>query len=372
MKIKITKKQEQAAMILATFLITVNQFIAIDWFLMPQKYFGYLGVIILFIIFCKSLFDNKSIKTIVAKTMIFTLILYSVVLSGRQFLLVSFLFMVLIDKNNLKSILKTIMYTSLACIFITIVNYFVINGFNFTNYELRTVLGGEVRVLKESLGYNHANKLFLNCFIPFSIYLFLNFERITFKKHLLFFICFTIVFFISFSRTGYISYIFAHLGYFVIKNKTRINVMKIIILVAVISSFMLPLFYSTFNSSLILKLNRALSDRVRYSAEGLTYARLYPFGTNISNLTSPQGYKITVDNSFVLSFISYGYVVFIGLILFQGLVIFKSNNKVMLYFIMVFTVYYFAESYYFSAIYNFSLFLIAVETKELYYERKNI
>nr|BCB22869.1 hypothetical protein [Erysipelothrix sp. 715] len=371
MKIKITKKQEQYAMIIATSLITVNQFLSVDWFSIPQKFLGYTGVSILFILFCRTLLDNN-IKAIFIKITLLSIILLSMILSGRQFLLVSFLFMMLISSDNLENILKTVLYTSFACIVVTIINYFIMNGFDFSNYELRTVLGGEVRVLKESLGYNHANKLFLNCFIPFSIYLYLNFDSITFKKHLVFFICFTILFLISFSRTGYISYIFAHLGYFVIKNKKSSNVMKLIILITIMSSFILPLLYSTVDSSLILNLNRALSDRIRYSSEGLKFAKLTPFGTNINNLISPQGYKITVDNSFVLTFISYGYVVFIGFVIFQGFIIFKSRNKVMIYFIMVFSVYYFAESYYFSAIYNFTLFLIAVETKEIYYERKNI
>lgn len=356
----------------SVFLLSINQFVSIPWFVKIQKISGYLGVAILLVLFIHKLVfeDTNKVRTI--KSILLVLFLTSVIYSGRQFILVTFLLMMLIKKDNIDTTIKIIMYTSLFSIIITVTNYTLFNGVSFENYENRTIFGKEISVLKESLGYNHANKLFLNSFIPFASYLYLNFGSIKKYMHFVFVFLFLGLFFISFSRTGFICYVFSHFAYFFVDKKYSPIIMKLVFLLLVTFSFILPILYMLIDSPVLIKLNRALSDRIRYSAEGLSLTKLSPFGMNIEGLRSQQGYIVTVDNSFVLTLVSYGYIVFGIMMSIVSYVVALTKNRKLLYFILIFGIYYFAESYFFSAIYNFSLLLIGIEFERIYNERKNI
>ncbi|QIK56979.1 hypothetical protein G7059_03495 [Erysipelothrix sp. HDW6A] len=356
----------------SVFLLSINQFVSIPWFVKIQKICGYFGVAILLVLFIHKLVLEDTNKTRIIKSILLVLFLTSVIYSGRQFILVTFLLMMVIEKDNIDTTIKIVMYTSLFSILITVTNYTSFNGVSFENYENRTIFGREISVLKESLGYNHANKLFLNSFIPFASYLYLNFGIIKRYVHFIFVFLFLVLFFITFSRTGLICYLFSHFAYFFVDKKYSSSIMKFSFFTVVIFSFLLPMLYMRIDITILSKLNRALSDRIRYSADGINLTKLTAFGTNIDGLRSQQGYIVTVDNSFVLTLVSYGYVVFGIMMSIVSYVVAFTKNRKLLYFILIFGIYYFAESYFFSAIYNFSLLLIGVEFERIYNERKNI
>lgn len=343
------------------FSLFFSQFMIIEGIPKLRIYFGAIFILSSGI---KLLTYRVSRKTSLLILSIFIILLISTINSSRESLIMSFIFLFAISDLDVETIYKYGFISGTIGFFTTISVYLLTNGVSLDNYVQRTMLGQNFIVLKESLGYAHANLVFMVLFVIVTMYYYLRFDRISFIEKIFVHIIVFIFFALTFSRTGLMTYL-AFVVFFEFFSNKRVSEKLIqicknsIIVLTVSLSFILPILYKQTDLGFIKSLNRSLSDRLSYSYQFLDTVGFSFFGFDTAGLMRPEGGVLTADNSFVLTYGAYGFIVFILIILLLSFVLKNNYSRKDAIIIVAYFIYCFSEAFFVNAVFNISLIIIA-------------
>lgn len=295
----------------------------------------------------------------------------SVLVVSKEGLMLSVLAIIGAKDIEVDKLFKNYFYICGSVLLLSIVQYLVIGDKSEIEMVTRHFIGVEFDIYKGSLGYGHANYLFLLVFLLLSAYIYTYFETFDKKKALISLVVSTIFFTVTFSRTGYISMIaLILLAIFMRSEKSKGEMTKKTInnipLLVVAGSFILPYIYYYFYNPIIDVLDKTIQGRIYYSVEYMRYFGVKLWGQNVNDTSGYWGWSLVADNSFVNIVCSYGLVVFL-LVLWITYKLTKtelSNRDRLL--VTIFYIYCFAEANFALAFMNLSFVSI---TKILYANR---
>ncbi|WP_159633978.1 hypothetical protein [Erysipelothrix anatis] len=337
-----------------------------------------LGAVSILMFVAKILFTGYSRREILFYSCLGLIVLLSTYYSKRQSLLLSYLALVGSKKISIEDIFKVIFITGVVSIITSVSCYLIIEGFTSASTEARTMFGVTIQVSKNGLGYTHANMLYLLIFVVLSLYVYLKYEQLTVVNYIVMSIIVLVGFILTFSRSGLAVFIFSGIlltllkkNYF--KTAGKIKILKLLPLIIIILSFVLPYFYTMNPTGIMNSLNRSLSDRLYYAAEFLEVTESTLFGVDVAGLRGRPGFPLRADNSFVLIIRAYGLLVFI---LVLGITLDISRKRFTnkeLFLILVMYMYCFTEGFYVIAVQNVAIFILFrkyfIEENEDSYER---
>ena len=315
-----------------------------------------LGVISLVI----SLFNNKFTKKekqYFCVGMIATIMCY--VLTGLQHegILTIIPTIFGIKNVNIKNVLKTMFYT-LSIIFII---FIIFNIIGIIPYEITYKIdkfGTEYKMI--SLGKQHGNPLYLCIFCLISLYMYINKEKMNWKKYVS---CITVTLFgyILFqSRTALILSVILIFGFLVIQKSKINNINKFLkfmlrnfhfimfIMVIALSTFM-------YNTKIALMLDNIITSR-------LTCSHFYFESYGVTLLPRKILESLVFDNMYGVVTIHYGiiFVVFYCLIYQKTIKKLLENKKyIEVFLIIIYALYAYSEKGFLKVFCNFPMLFIA-------------
>ncbi|MBP2102763.1 hypothetical protein [Enterococcus alcedinis] len=342
-------------------LLTITVFFSPEYINPIKKYIGVIAVILFL---AKISLSEYTKKEYIIAFFCGVILCISTYFSGREALLMSY-FAILSSKNvEIRSIFKTIFWVGLISLITSIAVYLSVDGFSQSLLESRQFFGIEVSVSKNSLGYSHANMLYLLMFVLTSIYGFLKFKTLGVIDYVAILLVSIAFFAITFSRTGIVVSLASIIILYILKRSNRdswiYKAIPYIPLILLVLSFVLPLIYNVYPNGIMHILNRTLSDRIYYSAEFLRVAKQTFFGTDVHGLLGGENdFPLRADNSFVLILRAYGYINFIILSFLTFKISRQEFKKEEWYIIIIMYLYCFTEGFFVIAVQNVSLFILS-------------
>lgn len=342
-------------------LLTITSFFSPNYISGIKKYIGFL-IILMFVI--KIFMSEYTKREILVSVLLGIVLLISTYFSDREALMLSFFALLASKDITLKSIFKVIFVSGLISMGLSIVIYFSVEGFSQALLEKRQFFGVELLVSKNSLGYSHANMLYLLMFVLVSLYTYVRFNVLTIIDYMGILLVSLLFFWITFSRTGIIVSLVSILILVLLKkipsNNFLYRYIAYIPLFILFLSFILPFLYTLYPDGIMHILNRTLSDRLYYSAEFLRVAEQSFFGTNVHGIVGGEtGFPLRADNSFVLILRAYGYINFAILCLLTFKISKQTFKNEEWYIIIIMYLYCFTEGFFVIAVQNIALFVLS-------------
>lgn len=262
-----------------------------------------------------------------------------------------------IDFNKtLKTILSVGALSFFTCILVHLVRY----GFYGSVRKIRYIGSLRLIVSRNSLGYSHANYVYLIFMVLVIGYLYLNWKKTKAWFWIGSFVVGLLLFYLTFSRTGAATLALAVLFY-IILTRWPVGFMRGLLrtlpVASIILSFVLVFWHWIYPRGLIQVINKTLTGRLYWSHEFLTFFTPKLFGQNVDDISGYSLSYLKSDNSYVLMLCAFGIIVFTLFVIFT---IMLSRKKLALkdYFMLsIFYLYCIMESTVTIIYLNFALFL---------------
>ena len=306
---KITANREKINIVLFYIAYTIMIFF---WMFTNVKYISavnnYLiklsyGIIILSCFFAFSKNDIKDKKNIfLFVALIFSLVSWAITDSSTIAVLILFI----IAAKNIKfnDIIKYDF--KLRILFTAIVVLLYILNLTEDYYMYR-----EDGTIRSSMGFAHPNTFGIYVFLICAEFIYLNYEKITWKHYLVLFIATILLSYFTDSRASVITIILLILGVFlcqktknkIIENKIVKNLMLYLFIILTIVSFIMCIFYNPENK-VLNTINEMLTGRINLINEILKEERIRLFGKNLELVgeeeAQEKGIEARVlDNTFI-------------------------------------------------------------------------
>lgn len=285
-------------------------------------------IILLFAVVCIMIKICMESYTIIEYVEIFVIIGLTAVaymISGEKGLLLYGLMVTGMKHVDLKRIFSigTVLWT--IAFFLTIISSLF--HMDKTVYKVHAKLGLG-HIFRWSLGYTHPNILQISYFILAVFILFALYNEFRIRHAVYLFIGNLFIFLYSVSYTGMIAFICLLVGRIYLYYRKRLGnlekvLLQLIFPLCVLLSLIVPV---VLDGKAFQILNKLLNTRLGLAKYYLKPEYITPFGIRVANITSET---LTMDNSYLFAFITYGYIPFAIICLATVYVIYRyvKNEK---------------------------------------------
>lgn len=279
---------------------------------------------------CKMILSSYTVKEIIAIGTILLISGISFYISGEKGILICACVVVGMKDISVHRLMKWSCYIwGAAFTGLTIVSLFRLHD---TVYKVHDKLGLG-HIFRWSLGYPHPNVLHISFLILLVLYLYIRKQKFTIKTFIILFLMNIIIFMYSISYTGFAIVILYLLGnlYWAYKGKLG-KVEQLLVQLVLPACITISLAGPILLKGRVFDIvNKILNSRLLLSREFLIKENLSLLGIHVEQVTN---HSMTMDNSYVYTFIAYGILPFllitIGYILLIRYMVRKQQVKELL------------------------------------------